>query len=193
MLSLRRRCRRTTRALSPRRARHVDPQQQPTVGVSFVAHTAGRSKVGMLVGKRTPSRRSSKAVALSSVRASSKEYFPLHDLVPTLLAPHSLFSLWPFVLLSCVFRLYSLEAELEAERARLGQLEKELENTKAGTRELESLKEGTARESEEIMGALQGQVDAANKVGGWVGGSCAVVRCNLVRCNLLACSLVALA
>lgn len=33
-------------------------------------------------------------------------------------------------------------------------------------RQLESLKEGSARESEEIMGALQGQVDASNKVGG---------------------------
>lgn len=64
-------------------------------------------------------------------------------------------------------RVYTLDAELETERARLGQLESELESTRAGARALEDLKEGTARESEEIVGALQGQVDAANKVSRW--------------------------
>lgn len=62
-------------------------------------------------------------------------------------------------------QVYALETELETERAKLEQVERELERMKEGARELESLKEGTARESEEIMGALQGQVDAANKVG----------------------------
>lgn len=71
-------------------------------------------------------------------------------------------------------RVPTLEADLEAERVRRGQLESELDSTRDGARQLESLKEGSARESEEIMGALQGQVDAANKVRG-LGVSCPLV------------------
>lgn len=44
------------------------------------------------------------------------------------------------------------------------ELEGEVEALKEGVRERDVVREGSTRESEAIVGALQGQVDAANKV-----------------------------
>lgn len=69
-----------------------------------------------------------------------------------------------FFLLFSAARVPTLESNLEDERAGRRALEIDLDNVREEARLLENLKEGSARDNEKILGALQGQVDAANKV-----------------------------